>query len=46
VLDKQPVDSSLELPGLGKANVDPATKQIKFDQIKTFNADNAASFGF
>jgi simple sugar transport system substrate-binding protein len=46
VLDKQPIDSSLELPGLGKADVDQARRQIKFDQIKTFNADNAASFGF
>ena len=28
---------------LDKPNVDQATKQINFDQIETFNTDNAAS---
>jgi len=43
VLERKPIDSSLELPGLGEHNVHQATKQIKFDQIEIFNADNATS---
>ena len=46
LVDKQAITADLDLPGLGKATVDPAVKQIKFDQIKTFTAVNAASFGF
>ncbi len=46
VLDKQPIEPGFSLPELGKAEVDPAKRQIKFDQIKTFTANNAASFGF
>lgn len=46
VLDKQPVQSGFELPGLGKADVDAATHTVRFNAIKTFTATNAASFGF
>ena len=46
VLDKLPIQTGLELPGLGKAEVDEATHTIRFNAIQTFTAANAASFGF
>ena len=46
VIDKQAVESGLELPGLGKADVDAATHTVRFNAIKTFSAENAAAFGF
>lgn len=46
VLDEQPIESGIEIEGLGKGTVDAETKVIKFDATRTFTADNVATFDF
>lgn len=45
-LDKKAIENGLELPGLGKADVDTAKKVVRFNAIRNFTAENADSFGF
>jgi simple sugar transport system substrate-binding protein len=39
VLNGREIKDGMEIPGLGKAQVDPAAKLIKFDKILTINKD-------
>ncbi len=39
VLDKKPITDGMEIPGLGKASVDPAKKLIKVDKIMRINKE-------
>lgn len=46
LLDKDTIAEGIEGEGLGKATINPATKVIKFNAIRTFTAQNVESFDF
>lgn len=46
MLDGEPIEDGFEVPGLGKASVDPEQRLITFDAILTITAENAAQLGF
>jgi simple sugar transport system substrate-binding protein len=46
MIDKAEIKNGMEVKGLGSANVDQATRLIKFDAILDITADNADKLGF
>jgi simple sugar transport system substrate-binding protein len=46
MLNGEAVESGMEVPGLGAAEVDTETKVIKFNSILDITAENAAELGF
>jgi simple sugar transport system substrate-binding protein len=46
MIDKEEIKNGMEVKGLGPANVDQATRLIKFDAILDITADNADKLGF
>lgn len=46
LIDKQAIENGLEIAGLGKAEVNPETKVIKFNATSRFTADNVGEFNF
>ncbi|NCD33657.1 MAG: autoinducer 2 ABC transporter substrate-binding protein [Spartobacteria bacterium] len=46
MLKGEPVETGMEVPGLGVADVDPETKVIKFNSILDITAENATELGF
>ncbi|MFW5889348.1 MAG: autoinducer 2 ABC transporter substrate-binding protein [Bacillota bacterium] len=46
ILDGNEIEDGMEIPGLGKAEVDAENKVIKVDAMIDITAENAASYGF
>ena len=46
VIEKQPIETGVELPGLGKGAVEAADHVLRFNATRTFTADNVAQFDF
>ncbi|BCP54850.1 autoinducer 2 ABC transporter substrate-binding protein [Kaistia sp. 32K] len=46
VVDKEPVETGIELPGLGKGTVEDADKVVRFKATRTFTAENVGEFDF
>ena len=46
LLDKKEIKDGVELPGLGKAEVDAEKKTIKVDKILNITPENAEKIGF
>ncbi|WP_370678033.1 substrate-binding domain-containing protein [Pleomorphomonas sp. PLEO] len=46
VIDKEPIETGTELPGLGKGTVEAADHVLRFKATRTFTAENVDQFDF
>ncbi|TBW35508.1 autoinducer 2 ABC transporter substrate-binding protein [Siculibacillus lacustris] len=46
VIDKQPIETGIELPGLGKGTVEAAQHVVRFKATRTFTKENVDQFDF